>query len=272
MSESPQRSGTRDALRRRRLNLPRTRRPGDAAFTLIELLVVIAIIAILAAILVPAVQQALDMARRIFCLSNLRQMQLAHLGYANDHRGEMPGSMTGMTGRDWAIFVPGARSYGQRVEGLKKGTLWPYVENADAYQCPAHPFPEYERHFSINNYLNGENIANYPLARNIEEVTQPIRAFSFIEEPDPRRGLQGSWITDLNSASIWIDPVGYWHLDGCNLAFADGHAESWQWKDGRTLLIGNVLNANTPGNPDAIRIKVHSAPGEPQTRRFEERM
>jgi hypothetical protein len=56
------------------------------------------------------------------------------------------------------------------------------------------------------------------------------------------------------------------------MAFADGHAESWQWKDGRTLLIGNVLDANTPGNLDSLRVKVHSAPGEVKTRRFEERL
>jgi prepilin-type N-terminal cleavage/methylation domain-containing protein/prepilin-type processing-associated H-X9-DG protein len=271
MSELYQ-GGKRGASRAKGRILRSAVRSGVAGFTLIELLVVIAIIAILAAILVPAVQQGLDMARRIFCLSNLRQMQLAHTMYAGDHKGAIPSSMTGQPGRDWAIYVPSARSYSQRLEGLRAGTLWPYVENPEAYQCPAHPFQGYARHFSINNYLNGESAAGYPLAKTMEDILQPIRAFSFIEEPDPRRGLINSWLTDLNSSSRWIDPVGYWHLDGCNLAFADGHAESWKWEDGRTLLIGNLLDGNTPGNPDAIRLKVHSAPGEEITRKFEERM
>jgi prepilin-type N-terminal cleavage/methylation domain-containing protein/prepilin-type processing-associated H-X9-DG protein len=240
------------------------------AFTLIELLVVIAIIAILAAILVPAVQRGLETARRVYCLSNLRQMQLAHTAYSGDHQGAMPGPMTGMTETDWAIFDARARTFAQRLQSLQAGSLWPYVENADAYRCPDHPFQGYARHFSINNYLNGERSHGYPVKRTMDEVAMPTRAFSFIEEPDPRRGLRDSWLTDLGSSSKWIDPVGYWHLDGCNLAFVDGHVESWKWEDGRTLLIGNVLDANTPNNRDGFRMKVHSAPGESVVSPYEE--
>ena len=79
-------------------------------------------------------------------------------------------------------------------------------------------------------------------------------------------------MTDLGSSGRWIDPVGYWHLDGCNLAFVDGHAESWTWEDGRTLLIGDNLDANTPGNRDLFRLKIHSAPGESIVQPYEDAM
>lgn len=75
------------------------RRSHHRAFTLVELLVVISIIALLVAVLLPALQGARDVARQIQCQSNLRQVHLTHMVYAEDHDGRLPPQWDG--GRTW---------------------------------------------------------------------------------------------------------------------------------------------------------------------------
>jgi prepilin-type N-terminal cleavage/methylation domain-containing protein len=77
---------------------------GRRGFTLVELLVVIGIIAVLIAVLLPALRRAQESARQVNCLSNLRQISNATIMWANDHAGFMPARAdTGATYR-WDPF------------------------------------------------------------------------------------------------------------------------------------------------------------------------
>ena len=106
-------------------------------FTLIELLVVIAIIAILAAILFPVFAQAREKARAASCLSNVRQMGLAAVMYANDYDETYPGMWQWSPGAIYAhapyLYPPGMTP----DEAKAKCQTCPYVKSPDVYGCPS---------------------------------------------------------------------------------------------------------------------------------------
>ena len=134
------------------LNRPRSRnitrgsshRHAVGAFTLIELLVVIAIIAILAAMLLPALSKSKELATGARCQSNQKQLGMAWVMYADDNRDVMVGGANFGGPDDWSdppdpgVFVGQTRTAATAAVqvGIRKGKLFPYLKDVGVYHCP----------------------------------------------------------------------------------------------------------------------------------------
>jgi len=245
-----------------------------SAFTLIELLVVIAVIAVLLAIFLPVGRAARERGQRAVCLSNLRQLTMAWIGYADDHDGKLVlgeamvrttmGPRIGfhtVTMKGWlgtAFYFPESRA--AIIEDPNKGALWPYLRDIDVYRCPRGVVG----HASTYKIVSGANGANVQGTYRIESTINSPEPVPFGERVGDTV-LKLTRITDIISPgtparAVFIDqgmtsgpgdfyvhylyprwerssPPPIHHANGVTLSMADGHAEYWKWK-GRETVVG----------------------------------
>ena len=268
-----------EAWRNRRQPARRTR--CSFGFTLIELLVVIAIIAILAALLLPALARAKMKGQQAACLNNLKQLTVASVLYSVDYRDNWPLNNQGddtvnlanppadyaprvwAEGREGSNLITDAEAQGMISDRVS--LVAPYLKSKGVFRCPGDTRPMLvnnqlvtrPRSFGMNAYVawnagpwhDMPNEQRYQIFRRSTECRNPSLIF-FFGEINPNSLCRPMFGMNMDSQMIYHYPGNY-HGKITTFAFLDSHVEGHRWKDSQ---FNNPIPApadwhNHTGNP-----------------------
>jgi len=194
-------------------------------FTLIELLVVIAIIAILAAMLLPALASSKKKAQGIQCMNNEKQLALAWIMYSDDYQGTLVLNPSG-GGTTTNAWVTGNMQYTSdqtNQSDIMNALLYPFAKSIGIYKCPGNQL-NMLRGVSINCNMDGGS-GRY---KKLTSIPNPSSHLVAVDEYQIT--INDGWFLVSTTAGFMNDWPAQYHNGSSGISFADGHAELHNWK------------------------------------------
>lgn len=254
----------------------------QSGFSRIDLTAMTASVALLGVLFMTTAGVDHQGATSVTCRANLLQLARAWSLYAMDNGDRLPANSdtTGVSvwcDTSFLDFSPHPRNW--NVALLTNATLWRYAANPEVWHCPADastvPVPDRGparriRSYSMNASLGVVTPFWAPSYRGFLKTTDltvpgPSKTFVLIDE-HPGSINDGSLAVSMDgfggsaSQRRWVDFPGSHHLGAANLNFADGHLETWKWRDSRTTppfrnSVSMALNVLSRNNPDVARLQ-----------------
>jgi len=244
-----------------------------SGFTLVELLVGIAIIAIVAAMLLPALSRSKSQTQSIACLNHLRQLSISWHLYAGDFNGLMVPNNNIAGSAPGASWCQGTGILETNTTVIESGLLFRYNRSPDLYHCPAdvstvvslngtRRSQPRNRSYNLSQSVNGDPTlwlaTHIPHFKRVSEINQPnpSQCLVFLDENedtmlDTHFGMPTASHGNTNQ---WWDMPSNRHRQGANLSFADSHAEHWRWKVPK-IAQSNPMPVTPTDRPDYDRVR-----------------
>lgn len=240
----------RHSKRRLAITSPSSRSHPVSAFTLIELLVVIAIIAILAAMLLPALSKAKRRATGITCLSNNKQLITAYVMYAHDFNDYALSTVNGGNAPSWCNSTVAVVPDAIDENFVKNSPSYQYLSSVKVFHCPSdmaglkfqgNVLPR-NRSYSLNGFMGTSwnyvqqppNNTLYKSVIKLSDITAPGPSSVYVFVDEHENSINDSHFLPFSNLGTfgnqkWLDAPSGRHGNATGFAFADGHGEIHKW-------------------------------------------
>jgi len=222
-----------------------------SGFTLIELLLVIGIIAVLAALLLPAISRAKERARTVACLNNLKQLGLASQLYAADNGGMLAANQRQNLGSNqWVMGSMQSAVDATNTTLIQQSKFFPYLNQSGVFRCPADVgfgggdtakattgVPRV-RSYAMNSWAGSRYMETYPRAtgyrtfiKDTEFASTGAAAVWYLADEHPVTLDDGWFLVTMDDSQPFASFPATRHQRGYALDFADGHAATVKLRD-----------------------------------------